>query len=262
MLRELLAGAGLLWRGLGMWSRHPGLMLLGAVPALLVFTLLGALVVVLALNIEGITAWMTPFADDWGAGAASLVRILLGAALLIGAIALGVASFTAVTLVVGEPVYARIWRAAEQDAGGFSEAPLGFWRSAGDAVLLILRGIGVGLLVFAIGLVPVIGQLASPVVGALLNGHVLARELTGRSFEARGITASGRRALLRGNRARELGFGVMTQLCFLVPGGAVVMMPVAVVGATALARSMLASVAPPHPAVPSVAPPASPASAS
>ena len=43
----------------------------------------------------------------------------------------------------------------------------------------------------------------------------------------------------RGNRARVLGFGVATQLCFLIPGGAVAVMPAAVAGATSLARTML-----------------------
>jgi CysZ protein len=36
-----------------------------------------------------------------------------------------------------------------------------------------------------------------------------------------------------------LGFGVMVQLCFLVPFGAVLMMPAAVVGSTMLAREVL-----------------------
>ena len=44
---------------------------------------------------------------------------------------------------------------------------------------------------------------------------------------------------MRGRRARILGFGVATQLCFLVPLGAIITMPAAVAGATVLARSLL-----------------------
>ncbi|MET0302801.1 MAG: hypothetical protein ABW040_02015, partial [Microbacteriaceae bacterium] len=77
--------------------------------------------------------------------------------------------------------------------------------------------------------------------GAILAGHILARELTNRPLEARGIASADRKALLKGNRARELGFGVMTQLFYLVPGGAALIMPAAAVGATDLARIMLAS---------------------
>jgi CysZ protein len=37
-----------------------------------------------------------------------------------------------------------------------------------------------------------------------------------------------------------LGFGVAVQLCFLVPGGAIVVMPAAVAAATHLTRDLLA----------------------
>ncbi|HEY6800895.1 MAG TPA: hypothetical protein VI121_09645, partial [Agromyces sp.] len=56
---------------------------------------------------------------------------------------------------------------------------------------------------------------------------------------ARGIARSGRRALLRGHRAELLGFGIATQLCFMIPLGAIVTMPAAVAGSTLLARSAL-----------------------
>ena len=38
---------------------------------------------------------------------------------------------------------------------------------------------------------------------------------------------------------RRLGFGVATQACFFVPFGGVLVMPVAVAGATVLAREIL-----------------------
>lgn len=237
--REFMAGAGLVWQGFGMWTRRPGLMLLGMVPALIVFAVLATAVVLLATHVETIAAAVTPFADDWADGTAALVRLFVAAAILIAALVLAFVSFTALTLIVGEPFYERIWRAAESELGDFEETPLGFWRSAGDAVKLLFRSLGTGILTALVGLVPLIGQIASPVLGVFANGHILARELTGRSFEARGQSVSARRAVLRGHRARELGFGVMTQLCFLVPGGAILVMPAAVVGATRLARQML-----------------------
>jgi CysZ protein len=43
---------------------------------------------------------------------------------------------------------------------------------------------------------------------------------------------------MRAHRARVLGFGVATQLCFLVPLGAVATMPAAVAGSTLLAHSL------------------------
>jgi CysZ protein len=44
---------------------------------------------------------------------------------------------------------------------------------------------------------------------------------------------------MRGRRRRALGFGVATQLCFLVPFGAVLTMPAAVAGAAELSQSLL-----------------------
>ena len=73
-----------------------------------------------------------------------------------------------------------------------------------------------------------------------MSGWLLADELTTRALAARGIQAAERRALRRRHRARVLGFGVATQLFFLVPLGAVATMPAAVAGATVLGRELLA----------------------
>lgn len=238
--RELLAGAALVWRGFGMWRRRPGVMALGMLPAAIVLALIVVVASVLTANLSGIASWMTPFADAWGEAERELVRGAAGTLLVVGLLVLAFYTFTTLTLLVGDPFYERIWRRAESEIGAFQPAPFGFWRSVGDSVLLILRAIGYGLATLAIGLIPVVGSVAGPVVGVLLGGHLLARELTQRPFQARGLGRDARRRLLEGSRARELGFGVMTQLFFLVPGGAVAVMPAAVVGSTLLARELFA----------------------
>jgi CysZ protein len=48
-----------------------------------------------------------------------------------------------------------------------------------------------------------------------------------------------RRSLLRADRPTTLGFGVAVFVCFLIPLGAVLVMPAAVAGATLLARRAL-----------------------
>lgn len=239
IIGELLAGAALVWRGFGMWRRRPGVMALGMVPAAIVLALIVVVASVLTTNLSGIASWMTPFADAWGEAERELVRGAAGTLLVVGLLVLAFYTFTTLTLLVGDPFYERIWRRAETDLGAFEPSPFGFWRSVGDAVLLVLRAIGYGLTTLAIGLIPVVGSIAGPVVGALLGGHLLARELTQRPFQARGLGRDARRRLLKGSRARELGFGVMTQLFFLVPGGAIAVMPAAVVGSTLLARDLL-----------------------
>lgn len=240
-MREFLRGAGLLLRGFGHWRHRPGLMAFGLIPAFIVGLVLLAGLVTLVISLPGITQSFTASTSAWPEFWAGALRVAIGAALLGVAIVLGVVLFTTVTLMVGEPFYARIWRSVEAEHGDREfEVEYGFWRAGVDALWLFLRGILVAVLAVLIGLVPVVGGLLSTVFAVAFTGWLLADELTSRAFTARGLGGAERRALRRRHRARVLGFGVATQLCFLVPFGAVASMPAAVAGSTLLARSLLA----------------------
>lgn len=166
-----------------------------------------------------------------------------GLALIVGLIVLYAFSFTALTLLIGDWFYARIWQAVEADLGEFTAgAEPGFWRSSLDAARLVVRAILTGLLIVLLGLVPLLGTGLAVVVGTVLSGRLVALELTTRPFEARGMTRPQRRAALRPYRARVLGFGVAVHLSFLIPGGAIVVMPAAVAGATVLAKHVLGEI--------------------
>lgn len=239
-MREFFRGVGLLLRGFAYWGRRPGLMLLGLVPAVIVAVLLIGGFVALGAYLPGLTEALTPFADDWPSMWATAVRFTIGTAVVGAALVLVAISFTALTLLLGEPFYERIWRSVEAEQGDDRfDASYGFWRSVGDAVSLIGRGILIALLALALGFIPVVGGVLSAVVGVTLTGWIVADELTSRGLTARGLSAAERKRLRRGRGARMLGFGVATQLCFLVPLGAVVAMPSAVAGSTLLARSLL-----------------------
>ncbi|WP_163620459.1 MULTISPECIES: EI24 domain-containing protein [unclassified Microbacterium] len=239
-MREIVRGVALLGRGFAYWRRRPGLMMLGLLPAALVGALFLAGLIALSASLPGLTDAMTPFADGWPSLWATVFRIAVGTALLGAALVLVVVTFTAVTLLVGDPFYERIWRAVETDAGAAPpDARYGFWRSVADGLSLIGRGLGVALLAALVGLVPVVGGALSAVFGVTLTGWLVADELTSRAFTARGMARLERRRLMRRHRGRVLGFGVATQLTFLVPLGAVATMPAAVAGAALLARSML-----------------------
>lgn len=239
-MREFFRGMRLLVRGFAFWSRRPGLMALGLLPAAIVAGLLLAGLVTLGTFLPDIADSLTPFADAWPVMWATVVRLAVGTAVLGAALVVAAVSFTALTLVVGEPFYDRIWKAAETATGhGRAEADYGFWRSVRDALALLARGAVIAALAALLGLVPLVGGALGAVVGVLLTGWLLAEELTARALAARGIGAAERRRLLRRSRGRSLGFGVATQLCFLVPLGAVAVMPAAVVGSTMLAHSLL-----------------------
>lgn len=239
-LASFFRGVGDLGRGFAFWGRLPRAMAFGLIPAAIVGTLLLGGIITLAVFLGDIVTALTGFADGWSDIAASLVRFGIGAGLLGGAIVLAVVSFTALTLLVGDPFYERIWRSVEGHLGDAPpESDYGFWRSVGDSIGLILRGLLAAIVAALIGLIPLVGTVLGAVVAAFLTGWLLADELTSRAFMARGLDAVARRNLRRADRARVLGFGVATQLCFLVPLGAVIAMPAAVAGSTVLARTLV-----------------------
>ena len=95
-------------------------------------------------------------------------------------------------------------------------------------------------MVFACGLIPIVGSPLALTLGAIFGGWLLTVEMTGFAFDARGFTLSQRRRTLRRLRARTMGFGIATYLLFLVPIAAVIVMPSAVAGAAMLSRDALA----------------------
>ena len=232
-------GASYVLKGFSMWRRRPGLMLLGMVPALIVLLVVVTALVVLIANVGDLVAWLTPFADEWG-GFRTLLR--LGFALLVvgGSVLLASVTFTGLTLAVGDPFYERIWRETERMLGGeVPENGVGFWRSLRDAGVLMLAGVGMALVLAIIGFLPLVGAIVGAVLGFVVSGRLLAGELVSRPLESRGLDRLARKELLRGHGPSVLGLGLATQAFFLIPFGAVVVMPAAVVGSTMLAREVL-----------------------
>lgn len=216
-------------------------MAVGLIPAAIVGVIFLGGLIALGVFLPSVTEALTPFADGWPGIWATVIRVTVGTALFAAALVLVAVSFTALTLIVGDPFYERIWRSVETDAGTpMPEAAYGFWRSVGDGLWLVVRGVGVALTATLIALIPAAGGILSTVFAVTFTGWLLADELTSRAFVARGLLPRERKALMRRNRGRMLGFGVATQLCFLVPLGAVVTMPAAVAGATLLARQVVA----------------------
>ncbi|MFE9654235.1 EI24 domain-containing protein [Micromonospora sp. NPDC006431] len=241
---RFLAGAGLLLRGLGLYVRSPGLMLLGVVPALISGVLFVAAFATLLYFVDDLAALVTPFADDWSGAWRGLVRVIAGLAIAGLAGLLGVLTFTAVTLAVGDPFYEKISERVEDRLGGTPGAvEVPFWasvrRSIIDSLRLLAVSVLVGVPLFVAGFIPVVGQTVVPVLGAAVGGWFLALELVGAAFYRRGMGLPERRSLLRADRPTTLGFGVAVFVCFLIPLGAVLVMPAAVAGATLLARRSL-----------------------
>jgi CysZ protein len=241
---RFLAGAGLLLRGLALYVRSPRLMLLGILPALISGALFVAAFATLLYFVDDLAALLTPFAGDWSEAGRRLIRVVAGLAVVGLAGLLGVLAFTAVTLAVGDPFYEKISERVEDRLGGTPGAvEVPFWaslrRSIADSLRLVAVSALVGVPLFAAGLIPLLGQTVVPVVGALVGGWFLALELAGAPFYRRGLRLPDRRSILKADRPTTLGFGTAVFLCFLIPLGAVLIMPAAVAGATLLARRSL-----------------------
>lgn len=243
-VRDFVTGAGLLGRGLGLVLSSPRLLGLGLVPAIIAGLLYGAAVFTLVAFVGDLASAVTWFADDWSTLWRDLIRLLAGAAVLgLGGLLL-VLTFTAVTLLIGDPFYERISGLVERRYGGVPdevEVPLltSLGRSLRDSLRLIGLSILLGIPLFAAGFIPVVGQTVVPVVGGAVGGWLLAVELTGVPFQRRGKRLRDRRAALRARRPLALGFGVAVFACFLIPLGAVLLMPAAVAGGALLSRKVL-----------------------
>jgi CysZ protein len=235
----------MLGRGFAMYARDPRLLLLGTIPALIALLIVMVGVGTLVYFIDDCSALVTWFADDWSAAVRTTVRIVAGIAIMVVALLLVVVSFTALTLIIGDPFYEVISARVEDRIGGGPTEPDVSWlvtlrRNLVDSLRLLVLSLSVGIPLFIAGFLPVVGQTVVPVLDAVFGGWLLAVELTGVPFNRRGMRLAARRRLLRANRALALGFGIPVFLIILlVPFAAIVVIPAAVAGGTLLTRRVL-----------------------
>ncbi|MER6097385.1 EI24 domain-containing protein [Streptomyces sp. NPDC001728] len=215
----------------------------GLLPGLVTLVLYAGALVGLGYGADDLAAWATPFADDWTSPWLGLLRGTMTALVFAFGLFLAVITFTAVTLLVGQPFYESLSEEVDRGEGGeVPESGLPLWRdlwiSARDSVRVLLRVAFYGVLLFACGFIPVVGQTVVPAIGFCVSGFFLTEELTAVALQRRGVELKERLRLLRGRRMVALGFGVPLTLAFLVPFVAVLLMPGAVAGATLMARDL------------------------
>ncbi len=236
---ELGTGFASLGAGFGFWRVRPGTMLLGLLPALLAGVVLAGGIGVLIAFLDPVTAAITPFAGEWDPFWRTSLRVLVATGLVVTAGILSARVFTALALTIGAPFYERIGLIAEEAYGGVAHpVSLGFWRSLGDMGRIVLRSVLGSLAIGLVSLIPVIGAPLAALLGIVFTALVVAREFTLQPFQLRGADPAERSRMLRASRWRALGFGLGVQLCYLVPLGAVLVMPSAVAGGTHLVRGM------------------------
>ncbi|WP_030210865.1 EI24 domain-containing protein [Streptomyces bikiniensis] len=242
-MRDLGVGFGYLVKGQKWVARHGRWFGFGLLPGLVTLVLYAGALVGLGYGADDLAAWATPFADDWTSPWLDVLRGTLTALVFVFGLFLAVITFTAVTLLVGQPFYESLSEAVDRGEGGeVPESGLPLWRelwiSARDSLRVLLRVAFYGILLFACGFIPVVGQTVVPAIGFCVSGFFLTEELTAVALQRRGVELKERLRLLRGRRTAVLGFGVPLTLAFLVPFVAVFLMPGAVAGATLMARDL------------------------
>ncbi|MFJ6984422.1 MULTISPECIES: EI24 domain-containing protein [unclassified Streptomyces] len=245
-MRELGVGFGYLLEGQRWVARHGKKYGFGLLPGLITLVLyLGALV---ALAVWGadFVAWATPFADDWSSPWGGLLRGFLTAVLFALGLLLAVVTFTAVTLLIGQPFYESLSESVDRDVSPDGTAPesgLPFWTelwiSARDSLRIVFRALLWGILLFGLGFIPFLGQTVVPVIGFFVTGYFLTQELTSVALQRRRVDVRTQLALFRARRTLVWGFGTPLAVVFLVPFVAVFLMPGAVAGATLMTRDLL-----------------------
>ncbi|MBB5870559.1 CysZ protein [Allocatelliglobosispora scoriae] len=241
---SFFSGVGLLFRGIGMYARSPRLLLLGLIPAVIAMLVFAAALGTMIYFLDDLSVLVTWYADDWSTTARQAMRLTAGVGLVGVGLLIWILTFTAVTLLIGDPFYEAISEKVEDGFGGVPDAvDLPWWRSMfrslKDALRMLAISLLIGVPLFAAGFIPVVGQTVVPVLGALVGGWFLAVELVGVAFNRRGLRLKDRRRALAGHRALAVGFGAGVFVCFLIPLGAVLIMPAAVAGGTLLARRSL-----------------------
>ncbi|MGW6390194.1 EI24 domain-containing protein [Streptomyces sp. NPDC055103] len=242
-MRDLGVGFRYLVQGQKWVGRHGRWFGFGLLPGLVTLVLYVGALVGLGYGADDLAAWATPFADDWTSPWLGLLRNTLTGLVFVFGLFLAVITFTAVTLLIGQPFYESLSEEVDRSQGGdVPESGLPLWRelwiSARDSLRVVLRVAFYGILLFACGFIPVVGQTVVPVLGFCVSGFFLAEELTAVALQRRGVELKERLVLLRGRRMATLGFGVPLTLAFLVPFVAVFLMPGAVAGATLMVRDL------------------------
>jgi CysZ protein len=216
----------------------------GLLPALVTLVLYAAALTALAYFADDVATWATPFADDWDSPWQSTLRTVFAVLFWLAALLISVFTFTAVTLLLGDPFYEKLSEQVEESEGGAPPSPdrplwLELWTSLCDSLYVLWRMLLFTVPLFFLGFLPVVGQTLIPALGFCISGFFITVELASVAMQRRGVPVRERLRILRTRRQLALGFGVPLVLMFLVPLVAVVLMPGAVAGAALLVRDLM-----------------------
>ncbi|WP_329412209.1 EI24 domain-containing protein [Nocardia vinacea] len=244
-MRDLRTGFGYLLEGQRWVGQHGRWFGIGLLPGLITLVLYVAALIGLPFVAVDFVEWATPFADDWDSPWLGIFRGFLLLFVFALGLLLAVITFTAVTLLIGQPFYEKLSEQVDISESADGTAPESglplireLWISTRDSIRLLARALIWAVLLLALGFIPVLGQTVVPVIAVFVTGFFLTQELTSVAQARRRIEVREQLILLRSRRKLVWGFGVPLALAFLIPFVAVFLMPGAVAGATLMVRDL------------------------
>lgn len=221
-MRELATGVRDAGRGLAALRAHPALWKWVAAPAVATLLLVAAAVVGIAHAVGPVVGWAAAHIPGPLAAIASWV---LTALIVGGLILAALLVFTSIAGAIAGPFNERLSEHLEAELTGRPPAPFSlreFAHGAAVSAVHALRRLATALvgivLVFAIGLVPVVGTIAAIGIAVWFAATAAAYDCYDAVFGRRAMAYRDKLAYLSRHRGRTLGLGLAVAGMLLVPG--------------------------------------------
>jgi CysZ protein len=235
-MSELTTGLHDVGRGFDFVKRHPSLWKWIVAPSVVTLLLLVAAVAGVAALTEPLVTWVTSHLPSW---LEAIAGVILTIVVVLGLSLAALLVFVSVAGMVAGPFNELLSEAVEERLTGKAAAPFSlaaFLRGAALGVLHGLRRIAVSLLgivlLFALGMIPVVGTIAAAAIGLWLAARGAAYDAYDAVLSRRELAYRDKLAYLERHRSRTLGLGVTIAGMLLVPGLNLVALGLGAVGAT------------------------------
>ncbi|MEO6696935.1 MAG: sulfate transporter CysZ [Gammaproteobacteria bacterium] len=235
MNNDFVTGARYLLRGFRL-IRQPGVRRYVAIPLLLNTLIFAVLAFYAGQWLQTLNSWLTSYLPDW----LDWLQWLLWPLFILVALMVIYFGFSLLLNLIGAPFNGLLAEAVETHLTGRT-APEQSWSrlllDIAPALLNELRKIGYFLLralpLLLLFFIPV-ANLASPVLWIIFSAWMLCLQYTDYVMGNHGLSFPEQRRKLAGKWRISLGFGGAALLATLIPGVNLIVMPVAVAGATAM----------------------------
>lgn len=241
-MSELTTGLHDVGRGFDFVKRHPSLWKWILAPSLVTLALLIAAVLGVASLTEPLVTWVTSHLPSW---LEAIAGVILTIVVVLGLSLAALLVFVSVAGMIAGPFNELLSEAVEERLTGKPAAAFSPGAFARGAVLGIVHGLRrvvvslVGIvLLFALGLIPVVGTIAAAAIGLWLAARGAAYDAYDAVLSRRELAYRDKLAYLDRHRSRSFGLGVTIAGMLLVPGLNLVALGLGAVGATLAAHDL------------------------